>query len=57
MKSLQAAYVAATLPGGSNTVFATVKHVADLMEKGFQTELDKLPDQLTIVVNSSKPDA
>jgi hypothetical protein len=45
------------LPGGSNTVFATVKHTGDLGSEAFHESLSKLPDALTIVVRSGGPDA
>ncbi|HLH91523.1 MAG TPA: hypothetical protein VKX28_23985 [Xanthobacteraceae bacterium] len=45
------------LPGGSNTVFATVKHIRDLNSEMFHATLGKLPDALTIIVRPGGPDA
>ncbi len=39
-----------SLPGGSNTVFATVGDIADLQSTSLHDSLAKLPDHLTIVV-------
>ncbi|MEA2886011.1 MAG: hypothetical protein QOD11_371 [Bradyrhizobium sp.] len=48
--SLHEAGMSATLPGGSNTVFATVKDLSGLEQTTVHQELDRLPSALTIVV-------
>jgi hypothetical protein len=50
LKSLHAAGVSAKLPGGSNTVFATVKDLSGLEKTSLHHELARLPSELTIVV-------
>jgi hypothetical protein len=54
VKSLRASK---KLPGGSNTVFATVRDIKGLKSKSFRAGLAKLPDELTIVVRPGEPDA
>jgi hypothetical protein len=50
VKSLGLDGAIAKLPGGSNTVFATVKEISSLDSEPLQRALAKLPEQLTIVV-------
>jgi hypothetical protein len=57
MTSLAKAVHGYRLPGGSNTVFATVNHADDLNSEEFQERLGELPDALTIVVRPGEPDA
>jgi len=40
-----------TLPGGSNTFFATVEDIGELDPKSFKKELADLPEELTIIVS------
>jgi len=57
MTALVASLRNAKVPGGSNTVFATVKSAKDMHSKSFRQGLGKLPDALTIVVKPVGPDA
>jgi hypothetical protein len=49
--SLHGAGLSTKLPGGSNTVFATVKDLGELENSSLRDELAKLPPELTIVIS------
>jgi hypothetical protein len=49
-KSMHKAGMGAKLPGGSNTVFATVEDLSELELSSIHHELSRLPSELTIVV-------
>lgn len=43
------------LPGGSNTMFASVAKLEDLKSPAVHDKLERLPEQLTIIVHEGKP--
>lgn len=56
-QSLHATGITTRLPGGSNTVFATVEDTSALEETWLREALGRLPSELTIVVAPKSRDA